>query len=375
MKQKKILLILFIFTSCFWSSGKIQIKDDSLFHLIIDAGSSGTRFCLYTIQKNSNGKRTSCKADYAGGDYRQCKEIIATNGIARLGLEEGKNVLLKGLADLEFKYPALRAKIKKVIITGTGGFREILASEATAIMSGLEDFLKKKGYETEGKIITGEEEAELAYYSSLQISADHEIPAILEIGGASIQLAFPAGGQESAPISKVSDSIGAVSSYKTLTENPNYKNECFQAPSEFFRSRVVENPFEACRNLILQETLEKSRIKSFLLAEPFPSGTKVLGMGALWGAIFKHLDEKTLSREKIDETGKKYCLLTAKELNKKYDIPEKYASKQCYSYAYLSALMEFANLKEIHSGNGESYTLGAAVSPAYFECAPSVPAL
>ncbi|MEM7181091.1 MAG: hypothetical protein AAF518_09270 [Spirochaetota bacterium] len=362
MKHILSLSTLLFLLTCSFGQVKLQAPEGAKLHLVVDAGSSGTRFCLYQIEKSSEQIHGSyCKSIPIAGAYGKCKSIYAENGIADLGESKGPPVILKGISEMEFASPGITSKISATALLGTGGFRRLPKAQAEQILAKIRKTFTDNKMQAQVRMISGEEEAEYAYYSIQQTHTTQENMGILEIGGASVQVAYSVGGV----LRKVSDAIGIGASYEKVTEAVDYQEQCFQPPSEFFvRKKREGQTFQACKSLVKEKVFSPSALqRSF--ATPLGNTIKFYGMGKVWQAKFSHHETDVLQKTELETTAEKYCKLTVADLVDK-DILEKFARRECYTYSYLVSLMESVGIEEIHNGEGQSFTRGAAIVPGIF---------
>ncbi|MCP5497587.1 MAG: hypothetical protein H7A23_23790 [Leptospiraceae bacterium] len=330
-------------------------KQNQKLHLVIDAGSSGTRFCLYEITKNTSN---ACIAKSLENDYSTCKQIPAENGIAELGSQKGLDVIQNGFDDLNSSNPTYRDQIVQATFIGTGGFRKYPENKYKPILESIDNYFKKEKIPSTTKVITGDEEAEYAWYSAKQIasSTNH---GILEIGGATIQIAYKNSPVEESLI-KFSEKLGSNVSFDKLSVVGVFNRFCEQPVVSY-----KDDLFSDCKKFVYNNIFSRSDMKSFVQNNPIPKGTRVYGMGASWFATFNLAKSDKLTIEEIHKIGHEFCGMDQQDIESEYNIPSKYAERVCYTFSYQTALMETLNIAVIYNGKGESYTKGVAISKEF----------
>jgi exopolyphosphatase / guanosine-5'-triphosphate,3'-diphosphate pyrophosphatase len=104
----------------------------------------------------------------------------------------------------------------KVILTGTNAFR--MASNTLDIINGI-----KKSFDYDIKVISGQDEAEYAYYGAISDLDDNSFSMVIDIGGSSTEVII---GESKRIISKNSLQLGSVSATEQILKNsPPLKTE------------------------------------------------------------------------------------------------------------------------------------------------------
>lgn len=310
----------------------IQRGDEtSELRLIFDAGSSGTRLCLYRIQR----KDGTCSALDAKG-FEECKPIPSKDGLARLGPAGSKDVIDAGLRMIGADE---KKRISSAALLGTGGFREKSEREQLAVLDAVDESMKKSTIKSRSAVLTGEEEALLAWDTVHQLtgSVSH---TTLETGGATVQIA--SGGNP--PGKVVSAHIGMNYTRDLLQKDPAFRPAC------------EKGNYDTCRNLVLKRMAD-SPLRAFVAQlSPEDKRRPLYGLGTPWRIVFQSAGKETLNIEEIHKMGRQKC-----------SGPD--AAKECYLFAYQGALLETAGGTTIQDGR-ESWPRGAAASPRFFpDCA------
>jgi hypothetical protein len=297
-------------------------------HLIIDAGSSGTRFIRYELKRGPRG----CEATFM--DVEATPQ--GTPGLATLCTQGSAVDWLKGQS---FK----GLPRENVVLIGTGGFRRLRKEdEATyqrcwkALNESLSDRIGSLN------VVEGTREGELAWLAlDQQLDSPGKVFSILEIGGVSVQ--FATGTSRSSITSVSEDGVGMYSVAKALEASA--KSSCGLEGSPSAN-------FESCRDAV-----ERLLAKSNFLAEvkralPEMGARPVYGVGEAWQV--DGAPEGNLSSTDLEPQGRAQC---------EQSPPQ----PRCYPLAYTSALLKVMNITTIHRTNPyPSWTRGAAVHEDYF---------
>lgn len=305
-------------------------------HVVIDAGSSGTRICLFGIRTEGN----ECHAvdtDFA------CKDVPAENGLADIGPEKTEQTVKSALQMVDSQ----ANRIQGAVLLGTGGFRRATQDRQTTVMRAAGNVLLTKGYPAVLKVIPGEEEGRLAWHSIAQTTGS-KAHSILEIGGATVQMAV---GRDK-NVRAVSTSDGMNDSLKKLGE----KSACL-APGN-------KDSHEVCVTEIRDRIFLTSKLSDFALnLSKEEKALPLYGLGAPWSAVFKRSGKQELTLKEIEHQAEDVCSKSVEELAQ--SIPLEYAKKSCYLHSYASELLRITGQTRIIRGS-ESWPRGASVAREYF---------
>ncbi|MCE9597657.1 MAG: hypothetical protein K8S54_06780 [Spirochaetia bacterium] len=310
-------------------------NDDSLpIHMIFDAGSSGTRVCLFAVSRTDR-----CRAsDTEFG----CKDIKAENGLADLGPGGAEQTVRRGLDMLD---ESSRKRVTGAALLGTGGFRRISVAGQQAVLKQSGSVLLPQGYPSVLRVITGDEEGRLAWLSVREKlgSSKH---TIVEIGGATVQIATGADKQ----IRSVSTPDGMNDGIKKLKSD----SACFKI-----------GRLEDCRKEIQENIFRNSGLRTFAGGMTLEEKSRPLyGLGAPWNAIFKTAGRNNLSSSDLLKQAVSTCGKSIADLSR--DMPEAHAKRACYLHAYALELLSVTGQNQISQGY-ESWPRGAAVAGEYFD--------
>lgn len=322
------------------SATDVPSRQHSSPHLVIDAGSTGTRFLLYEVRHEPRGciatPKELPKEEASGGVNQGGLAQMCANGTA--------------VAWLKAHLPSgLGAPPEHVVLLGTGGFRNLRSQENdtfqqcwTEMTTHLEDRIGRMD------IITGEQEGTFAWMAMEQWLTEPSKKgfSILEMGGVSVQ--FATGVSRPDVISKSKDGVGFKQIRKKL-------NDVSNNPCQFGE----DNPenFVNCRDAmetLLRDSAFPEEVKGL---PPEVAERPVYGVGEAWQKFANELSGEKLSSQGLEGLGKNVCEM-------------KTASEKCISLAYTSALLKVMNITTIHwvpaPNHYLSWTQGAAIHEVYF---------
>ncbi len=305
-------------------------------HAVIDAGSSGTRICLFAVKKDGD-------ACHAVDTEFGCKDVPAEDGLADIGPERTTQVVRSALALVQSD----SKRIQGAALLGTGGFRRAQPARQTEVMRAAGSVLLEQGYPSTVRVIQGEEEGRLAWFSIAEAKGSRA-HRTLEIGGATVQLTT---GTE-ASVRAISTPDGLNDSAKKLGD----KSACFHPGTE--------DAHKVCVTEIRDRVFLNSRLSDFAMG--FSAAEKALplyGLGAPWNAVFGRAGKTELTVEDIDRQAAMLCGKTIQELSTM--MKPEYAARACYLNSYAGELLRVAGAKTVLKGN-ESWPRGASVAPEYF---------
>ncbi|MFO0577736.1 MAG: hypothetical protein U1A78_27330 [Polyangia bacterium] len=372
-------------------------------HLVIDLGSSGTRFCLYGV-KSVPGQ---------GCSLTPLKPICSRvpGGLARL--TQGHRVShVADLVDPPLQHgwsllgrSKLRGEVRAATALGTGGFRDRVTGQPVerpewqAAFTEVERFLRREAglSSVSARPITGQEEGRLAWFGLAQSDGMPEEFAAIEAGGATIQLAVGKKGASPADIEVATDPQGQDVVFDRL----------------FTSDRVLARSFQACYNprhprrqdglkcieLLSREAFRNSAVRR--LAEK-TSARRLYGLGLSYADLFRSYpaappwpqkqDASMHARLSIDQIRqltvllcprtdaeiRKYApnaLAVRRELSSSGSLGPggsggSGAGRACYYLAYRVALLDavrhVAAGDELHAAEEDQWARGAAVSGEFF---------
>lgn len=361
-----------------------------LSHLVIDSGSSGTRFCVYLVARDAAS--TACRVGDAA-------PICAKSEGGLAALTEGKPAAdVPGLVELrgDEAWAALEAAyvaagkpatqldlLRAAAALGTGGYRDPATAapaakpEWDAVWTTIDGFLEGKGLtQVVAKAIPGEDEAKLAWVG-VREAVDPSGPfAILETGGATLQLGAGA----------------PADAYDALVGASIYRGQNFE-----FKTLSSDPAFSVCSSPMDRTKQDGAKCVAYLTAKIHSdnaltalaktvSPRALYGLGAPWSGLFREFPAappwtpKTDSEfgpgftvENLKALAAKVCPLSDAELlafaPNSYDATTM-SGRACYAVsfhaAYLDSVKAVAMDATILAGGDDQWARGASVTPKFF---------
>ncbi len=301
-------------------------------HLVLDAGSSGTRICLFGVTA-SNGR---CRAfDTSFG----CKDVAAQGGLADQGTG-AKATVEKALGMVSAE--ELR-RVQAAALLGTGGFRRLPETQQRIALSSAGEAFRSTSFPGSLKVLSGEDEGTLAWLAlGERIGSDAH--AIVEIGGATVQIAAGSRGS----VRAISTKDGMNDSARKLTD----QSACFTSRGS------------ACRKDVRAKIFSSSALGGFYSTlTPAEKTLPLYGLGAPWNAVFARAKASELSLQDLEKQTDNVCTQSVESLQG--SMPEEHAKRACYLHSYAVELLKTTGAPAIRQG-GESWPRGAAISGQYF---------
>lgn len=373
-------------------------------HLVIDLGSSGTRFCLYAVR--SGPGQTSCSLV---SPRPVCSRV--RGGLAKL-TKGRKAAQVSELIDPHLQSawmllgdparggdPVLRRRVRAAVALGTGGFRDWTTGqpkdrpEWQALFAEVEEFLLRETGLTSitARPITGEEEGRLAWLGLSQGGSRPAEFAAIEAGGATIQFAVGKTGVAPQDIKVASDPLGQDVVFERFVSGSGAISKAFTAC--YNPKHPQKQNGGKCMELLLQKVFKNSTVHR--LAEE-STQRRLFGLGLSFTDLFRSypasppwlkkqdrtMHEK-LNFEHIRQLTEKLCPMTDAEIAEyaPYALaiqrdPSSAATatsgtgRACYYLAYRAALLasvsHVASSGELYPADEEQWPRGAAVSGELF---------
>jgi hypothetical protein len=313
-------------------------------HLVIDAGSTGTRFCLYEIERTAGG---ACRAPAPPSAVAECRPVSAPNGLADLDLESAIGVVDAGLNALGRE---TSSRVAQAALLGTGGFRRQPPQEQARILMELRArFADRIAYID---VISGEMEGVLAWRSAEQRGTVAPF-ATLEIGGATVQYAA---GTSAASVQAVSAPIGLTAARTALTRARRY--EACRIDDEGGSS------YAACRAALVAAVFGDPGLGELASLVPAQARARLVGLGAPWGQAAKIAGQTRLTHAGLRREAETICPMPLAQARQR--VGEHWSPPlACLLFTYAASLLEAVGADKIEV-SGESWPRGAAVSPEVF---------
>ncbi|MBL9009060.1 MAG: hypothetical protein JNJ46_32665 [Myxococcales bacterium] len=367
-------------------------------HLVIDLGSSGTRMCLYRIDRSVKGG--ACKLS---GERPVCSRV--SGGLAKLTRgHRGNRIAALVEAPLRRAWellgdaqaggdPELRSQVRSAVALGTGGFRDrstglpLNRPEWRLLFSEVERFLKQEASLTHAVAwpITGEEEGRLAWLGLAQTPQQPTEFAAIEAGGATIQLAVGSTVGPRNVVEVASDPLGQDAVFERFAEGRSADRKAFHVCFDPKHPNKQDGP--QCIELLQREVFQRSAVRR--LAER-SNPRRLYGLGLAFGEQFRSYPaaapwptkqdramHPSIGLSAIRELATLLCPLSDAEIRPyapnalaiQHGDPRG-SGRACYYLAYRAALLAtiqpVAAAAAIHAAEEEQWPRGAAIAGDFF---------
>ncbi len=333
MRNKFFYISFILFLFCIPFKKNLNLIKKEFIHVVIDAGSSGTRFCPYKIIKNSN-----CELSTTGNI---CFSVPSRNGLANLNKEEIYKTLNEGFMILDKKYQY----IDYVSLLGTGGFRQLSEEEQKEKYKIIQEYFSVFTTPYQIEFISGEKEAYFAWKSLALVFRSREHIS-LETGGATIQIGI---GNDN--FSYISFPAGMNKSYQKLVSNKEFK-KCL------YGNILHSKEYDECKEIVKKLIFENKDVKQFIKnhKKKFQS-YKTYTLGKPWFSIFGFFNQDKISLQELEHKGKEICSL---QPPKNIENNQTISDKTCYLFYFHQAEIETLGIKQIFKGI-ETWTISASL--------------
>jgi hypothetical protein len=359
-------------------------------HLVIDSGSSGTRFCLFdTVPNAASG---TC---FVGASKAICGKT--EGGLAALALGASPSQVSAIITPkLEAAWSALEvavrssgrdssmlANVSRAAALGTGGYRNASTGEPeakpewAAVWTFIDGFLRSKGIRNVvTKALTGAEEANLAWAGVREFTGETAPFAIVDIGGSTTQVASGTSGERDDERAAISVKAGQSVTFAVLEKEPGF-SVCY-APTDAVRQNSVQ-----CTALIRRSGVASNALAAFVKGI---SSRTLYGVGASWTGTLTEFPnappwlpkvtadvQPRVTLDNLRALAARVCSLSNHDLiafaPKAFAV--RHASgRACFSLAFEVAVIEsLGDLPahaEIAAGGDDQWARGASISGAYF---------
>lgn len=372
-------------------------------HLVVDLGSSGTRFCLYRVLRHADKRGCGMPAEKP-----VCSRV--QGGLAKLtkGRRAGQ---IAGLIEPQLRSawsqlgdaeaggdPGLRSRVRGAVALGTGGFRDrktglpISRPEWQTLFQEVGQFLKRETNlgDITARPITGGEEGRLAWMGLSHSENRPAAFAAVEAGGATVQLAIGKSGDGNATVEVATDPLGQDVVFEHYVQGGAGLAKTFEVCYSPRHLKRQDGP--RCVELLSREVFQSSAVRR--LAEK-AAPQRLFGLGLSFADLFRSYPaappwtkkQDRVMHDKLSFSANAQltallCPLSDNEI-KAYApnalaIQKSHSSRApvtpgraCYYLAYRTALLEairhVAAAGELHSAEEDQWTRGAAVSGDFFE--------
>lgn len=212
------------------STTDVPSRQHSSSHLVIDAGSTGTRFLLYEVRHEPRGCIATRKELPKEEDSGRANE----GGLAQMCANGTAVDWLKAHLPSGFRGPP-----EHVVLLGTGGFRNLRSQGNDTFQQCWTDMTTRlKDRIGRMDVLTGEQEGRFAWMAMEQWLTEPPKKgfSILEMGGVSVQ--FATGVSRPDIISKSKDGVGFKQIRKKLDDGSNKSCQSGEdSPENFVNSR------------------------------------------------------------------------------------------------------------------------------------------
>lgn len=376
-------------------------KPEEPVHLVIDLGSSGTRFCLYRVRSVPGQRGCELAAprpvcSRVRGGLARLTRTHRPSHVAEIVEPQLQNAWTL-LGDPSGGDPELRGRVRAATALGTGGFRDRATGQPLdrpewhTLFSQVEGFLKRETHAASviARPITGEEEGRLAWHGLAQGEGRPDDFAAVEAGGATIQLAVGKTGTRPAAVEVATDPLGQDVVFERFLMGPRAQARAFQACYNPKRPRK-QDALE-CIELLSREVFRNSAVSR--LAER-SSPRMLFGLGLSFADLFRtypaappwqkkedSVMHEKLTLDRIRQLAVLLCPRTDNEIKayapnslalkgESAAAPSSTGGRACYYLAYRAALLDavrhVASNSELYSAEEDQWHRGAAVSGEFF---------
>lgn len=359
-------------------------------HLVVDSGSSGTRFCVFDVTRELASSRCSVGATAAicgkgkGGlaALTNGKDPAEVPGLVEPKFEEAWTALTAAWTAAG-RDPAALGKLAGAAALGTGGYRDPLTAAPAAnpawdeVWKAFDAFFAKQGVAgSVSKAIPGEDEAKLAWVGVREAVAPAAAFSILETGGATLQFASGA----------------PADAYEQLVGTSIYRGQDYS-----FDQSSADPAFEVCSSPADRTKQDGAKCIAYPTAKVHSNNAltelaktvdvrPLYGLGAPWTGTFKDFPNQPPWDPKTDATLQSFsaanlaaltalaCPLTDLELAayapSAFDVTTM-SGKACYRLAFAAAYFDSvkATAKDdtILPGGDDQWARGASVTGKFFQ--------
>lgn len=322
-------------SSCLFSSKRVKI-DSEFLNLYIFNSSKNVDFCLVNVARNAETGK--CFLNPKKKSF--CNEFYPENEFS-ISPKENKEILFKGLANLELNDSFRKENLKFVNYYSTDYFNSINKTDLAKIHTEIEKGLKEESYPSAVKVLSPEEEIK---FISEAFQEKHPSLPVINFSSESISI-LPSTGIDSSKSKPISFKYGIENFLKEFTKEKEEFKACRQPISSFFKSDT--SSFKNCK-----ENMKKLFPKNFKDIEK----TNLLSEVLVTSYDFEYYLPKEYKMDliKLNSIGEKYCKLTLDEILN-LGIRKKEAYNLCYAISFHSSILETLNINKFLIEKRESY--------------------
>jgi hypothetical protein len=400
--KRSVLLLAMACAACSGGPGKEPVTPvkpaapaGPTIHLVMDVGSTGTRFYLWKVDRTAEG----CRLGARPPEVEPVDSKMDKLGWARWARSktpgEVRAAIRKETLD---KLAALRAADLKpafAVAAGTGGFRDPETAAPTegvpsyaAVWEGVRDALTDPAApfhlapdHVVARAMSGEDEARTAWAGMRELRGASGDFSVLEVGGATVQFAWGPSGAGYEAIRGASDFKGQDVVFSLLARDPADATPVPRAtalpPPEAFRDKCLptadhRGDGKACAELIhgavfVSRAGWPNRLEPALDAA---APAAVYALGALSRAFRDASDTQTVAE--LTAAAERTCALDPKEVEAKVTKfrPERACYRAAYAAAFFRSVAAKAKGGVLSKGDGDLWVRGIAVQGKFFPDCP-----
>ncbi|MCB1173760.1 MAG: hypothetical protein KDK39_09355 [Leptospiraceae bacterium] len=322
-------------------------------HITVDAGSSGTRICEWSIQLPQSSNETCMARD----NGHRCQKLD-------LALAQATPQTIQDLVAqlIQLQSQSIPEENVAVQILATGGFRQLDPQTRTRQIHQIQTRLQQAHPGWRIQVISGQTESRLAWQAVQRATgiAGHDL-VMLESGGASVQLAWPS---RQGQLELASFPVGMNRVLELLRSQAGV-SACYAMDAN-------RNTWDygQCRALIERQLLSGlQKDPAFAAWQQWQSARgqsapPVQAIGAAWQAVGQYIQSKQITLNDLASHGRSICAAGPEALMQK-GIEARYARRACLLLSYTSALMSSFQIVAARISD-QTWAAGAAVDPEYF---------
>lgn len=397
MKRSALLLVAIACAACSAGPGrepaapvKPAAPSGPAIHLVVDVGSTGTRFYLWKVDRSAEG----CRLGARQPEVEPVESKLDKLGWARWARSKSPEEVRAAVRkETQEKLSALRAaeiKPAYAVAAGTGGFRDpetaAPAEEPSyaAVWDGVRDALTDAAApfhlapdRVVARAMSGEDEARTAWAGMRELRGLRGDFSVLEVGGATVQFAWGPAGAGYEAIRGASDFKGQDVIFSLLARDPADTTPVPKVaalpPAASFRDKCLPTAAhrgdgKACAELIHEAVFVSHDGWPNRLAPALDAAApaEVYALGALTRAFRD--ESKTQTAAELTAVADQVCALDPREVEVKVSRfkPDRACYRAAYAAAFFRSVAEKAKGGVLSKGEGDLWVRGIAVQGKFF---------